>query len=292
MLVRIAHSVCKMLTAQFTSSNDERESWQGYQIPVAGTDRAGVGAGAIGHAAESGQSPRGRPRTAYRILNTLAAHGFVLRDPLDDQYVVNVRKVFGFAHGIVGKLHFPSLAAPYLERLRGETGEAASLAVLQDAEVVYVSHLPSEEAITVAPMLGVRRPIYVSAVGKAIWSHLLPAEQERLFDLIEWQALTDKTVTDAGIMRAQLRLTRERGYAVDDEETFEGVRCVAAPVRDHRDEIIAAMGISGPSTRLTLNRLHEYGVFLRDLSYDFSVSLGAPEADFAWSDHPHLSREK
>ena len=227
--------------------------------------------------------------TAYRILNTLAAHGFVLRDPLDDQYVINVRKVFGFAHGIIGKLHFPSLAAPYLDRLRAKTGEAASLAVLQDAEVVYVSHVPSEEAITVAPMLGVRRPVYVSAVGKAIWSHLAPAEQKRLFELVEWEALTRKTLTDVAEMRAELRITRDRGYAIDDEETFEGVRCVAAAVRDHRNEIIAAMGISGPSTRLSMERVHDCGLYLRDLSHDFSVSLGAPDTEHAWSDHPHFS---
>lgn len=230
--------------------------------------------------------------TAYRILNTLAAHGFVLRDPLDDQYVINVRKVFGFAHGIIGKLHFPSLAAPYLERLRAKTGEAASLAVLQDAEVVYVSHLPSEEAITVAPMLGVRRPVHVSAVGKAIWSHLPDPDQERLFAQIEYVPLTRKTLTAVEQMRAELRITRDRGYAIDDEETFEGVRCVAAPVRDHRDEIIAAMGISGPSTRLSVDRVREFGIFLRDLSHDFSVSLGAPEAENAWSDDPQFSHEK
>ena len=227
--------------------------------------------------------------TAYRILNTLAAHEFVVRDPLDDQYVVNIRKVFSFAHSVVGKLHFPTLATPYLERLRAKTGEAASLAVLQDAVVVYVNHLPSEEAITVAPMLGVRRPIHVSAVGKAIWSHLAPADQKRLFDLIEWKALTRKTLTDVDEMRAEMRVTRDRGYAVDDEETFEGVRCVAAPVRDHRDEIIAAMGISGPSTRLSMGRVHDFGAYLRDLSHDFSVSLGAPDTEDAWSDHPQFS---
>ena len=125
---------------------------------------------------------------------------------------------------------FPSLAAPYLERLRAQTGEAASLAILQDAEVVYVSHLPSDEAITVAPMLGLRRPIHVSAVGKAIWSHLDCEEQARLFELVDWETLTRKTLTDAEAMRAELRVTRERGYAIDDEETFDGVRCVAAPV--------------------------------------------------------------
>ena len=219
--------------------------------------------------------------TAYRILNTLSAHGFVLRDPLDDQYVINVRKVFGFAHSMVGKLHFPTLAAPYLQRLRQETGEAASLAVLQDAEVVYVNHLPSEEAITVAPMLGVRRPVYVSAVGKAICAHLSRDDQERLFDLIDWQPLTGKTICNSGDFHVELELTRGRGYAVDDEETFDGVRCVAAPVRNHGDEIIAAMGISGPATRLTPSRLHQYGAFVRELSHDFSVSLGAPNTERA-----------
>ena len=104
--------------------------------------------------------------------------------------------------------------------------------------------------------------------------------------------MTRKTLTDAEAMRAELRVTRERGYAIDDEETFDGVRCVAAPVRDHRDQIIAAMGISGPSTRLSLARAHNFGAYLRDLSHDFSVSLGAPEAENAQSDHPQMSHEK
>ena len=143
-----------------------------------------------------------------------------------------------------------------------------------------------------APMLGLRRPIHVSAVGKAIWSHLDCAEQARLFELVDWETLTRKTLTDAEAMRAELRVTRERGYAIDDEETFDGVRCVAAPVRDHRDQIIAAMGISGPSTRLSLARAHDFGAYLRDLSHDFSVSLGAPEAENAQSDHPQMSHEK
>ena len=229
--------------------------------------------------------------TAYRILNTLAAHDFVLRDPLDDQYVANVRKVFSFAHTVVGKLHFPTLATPYLERLRAKTGEAASLAVLQDAVVVYVNHMPSEEAITVAPMLGVRRPIHVSAVGKAIWSRLPADEADRLFDVIDCAPLTGKTLTDKQQIRAELRLARQRGYAIDDEETFEGVRCVAAPVRNHRDEVIAAMGISGPSTRLSLDRLHEFGLVLRDLSHEFSVSLGAPDNKHDRSDAPPSEHE-
>ena len=215
--------------------------------------------------------------TAYRILNTLAAHGFVVRDPLDDQYVVNVRKLFTFAHTITGKLHFPTLATPYLEKLRQKTGEAASLAILQETEVVYVNHLPSEEAITVAPMLGVRRPVNVSAVGKAIWANLADADSERLYQLIEWQPMTRKTIVDVDAFRGALRVTRQRGYAIDDEETFEGVRCVAAPVKNHRDEVIAAMGVSGPATRLTLNRVHEYGNYIREISHDFSVSMGAPD---------------
>lgn len=224
--------------------------------------------------------------TAYRILNTLAEHDFVVRDPLDDQYVPNVRKISSFAHSVVGKLHFPTLATPYLERLRARTGEAASLAVLQDAVVVYVNHIPSEEAITVAPMLGVRRPIHVSAVGKAIWSRLPADKVDRLFDVIDRAPLTRNTLMDEQQIRQELRLVKQRGYAIDDEETFEGVRCVAAPVRNHRDETIAAMGVSGPATRLSLERVHEFGLYLRALSQEFSISLGAPDIKTGWSDQP------
>jgi DNA-binding IclR family transcriptional regulator len=213
--------------------------------------------------------------TAYRILTTLAAHGFVERDPLSEQYIISSRKIFALSSTIGASSHWPSLATPWMKQLRAEIGEAVSLAVLQGDEVVYVNHLPSTEALTVGPLLGLRRPVYVSAVGKAIIALLPEAEREALIRRLQLNALTPNTIISQKKLREELARVQELGYAVDDEETFVGVRCVAAPIHDSTNQVIASMGISGPASRVTPERMREIGLRIRTLADEFSVSLGA-----------------
>lgn len=213
--------------------------------------------------------------TAYRILCTLAAHGFVERDPLSEQYIISSRKIFAMGSAIGAMMHWPSQATPWLRQLRDETGETVSIAVLQGAEVVYVNHLPSLEAITVGPLLGLRRPVNASAVGKAIVAFLPKDERETLIRSLNMHALTPKTITDLATLRADLEQATQQGYAIDDEETFLGVRCIAAPVRDHSNQVIAAMGLSGPASRLEVQHIPALGQLVCRLANEFSASLGA-----------------
>ncbi len=213
--------------------------------------------------------------TAYRILTTLAAHGFVERDPLSEQYIISSRKIFALSSTIGASSHWPSLATPWMKQLRAEIGEAVSLAVLQGDEVVYVNHLPSLEALTVGPLLGLRRPVYVSAVGKAIIAFLPEVERKDLISQLKLKALTPNTITSQKALQQALIRVQELGYAVDDEETFVGVRCVAAPIHDSTNQVIASLGISGPASRVTLERIHDIGLRIRTLADEFSVSLGA-----------------
>jgi DNA-binding IclR family transcriptional regulator len=213
--------------------------------------------------------------TAYRILCTLAAHGFVERDPLSEQYIVSSRKIFALSSTIGANSHLPSLSTPWLKQLRDELGEAVSIAVLQGDEVVYVNHLPSLEALTVGALMGLRHPVYVSAVGKAIIAFLSETEREALISQLRLKPLTSHTITHRDTLRAELDGVRERGYAVDDEETFLGVRCVAAPLFDHTHQVIASMGLSGPASRVTPERLAELGLRVRTLANEFSMALGA-----------------
>jgi DNA-binding IclR family transcriptional regulator len=213
--------------------------------------------------------------TAYRILTTLAAHGFVERDPLSEQYIISSRKIFALSSTIGASSHWPSLATPWMKQLRTEIGEAVSLAVLQGDEVVYVNHLPSLEALTVGPLLGLRRPVYVSAVGKAITAFLPEVEREDLIHRLKLTPMTPKTITSRAALREELARVEELGYAVDDEETFIGVRCVAAPIHDSTNQVIASLGISGPASRVTPERIHEIGLRIRALADEFSLSLGA-----------------
>ncbi|NWF70332.1 MAG: IclR family transcriptional regulator [Chloroflexi bacterium] len=213
--------------------------------------------------------------TAYRILCTLAAHGFVERDPLSEQYIVSSRKVFALSSTISADSNWPTLATPWLKQLRDELGEAVSIAILQGDEVVYVNHLPSLEAITVGSLMGLRRPVYVSAVGKAIIAFLPAAECEDLIDRLRLKPMTSHTITSREALRAELAQVRRQGFAVDNEETFLGVRCVAAPLYDHTNQVIASMGLSGPASRVTSERLAEIGARVRTLAHEFSLSLGA-----------------
>jgi IclR family transcriptional regulator, KDG regulon repressor len=214
--------------------------------------------------------------SAYRILCTLAAYGFVERDPLSDQYIISSRKIFAMGSSIGANLHWPTLATPWLRQLRDQTNEAVSLAVLQRDEAIYVAHLPSNEAITIGPLLGVRRPVYCSAVGKAIAAFLPESERQRLMKLVKFTPLTHRTLSTADEFLKELQQVRDVGYAVDDEETFAGVRCIAAPVYDHSGQVVAAMGFSGPSIRLSMDRLRELGPQVHALANEFSASLGAP----------------
>jgi IclR family acetate operon transcriptional repressor len=228
--------------------------------------------------------------SAYRILCTLAAHGFVERDPLSEQYIINGRKIFAMSSVIGANIHWPSQATPWLRQLRDETGEAVNIAVLQGQEVVYVNHLPSLEAITVGPLLGLRRPVYSSAVGKAIIAFLPDNEREALIKPLQLKALSPKTIIGLDLLRRNLDEVVQLGYAVDDEETFIGIRCVAAPIRDHSNQVIAALGLSGPTTRINGDRITVLGQLVSTLAVEFSSSLGAhPEPSLNTSSAPQDS---
>lgn len=213
--------------------------------------------------------------TAYRILVTLAAHGFVERDPLSEQYTISSRKILALGSRINANLHWPTLASPWLKQLRDETGEAVNIAVLQGSEVVYVNHLPSHEAITVGPLLGLRRPLHVSAVGKAIVAFLMAGERDALLAGLDLKGATPHSITNQEQFLDELNRVRAQGFAVDDEETFIGVRCVAAPIHDHTNQVIASMGLSGPASRVTRERVGDLGARVRALASEFSISLGA-----------------
>ncbi len=178
------------------------------------------GLAALDHVARQSTTPRSLAEamgvdrsTAYRILVTLAAHGFVERDPLSEQYMISSRKLVALGSTVSASLHWHTLASPWLKQLRDETGEAVNIAVLQGSEVVYVNHLPSYEAITVSPLLGLRRPVHVSAVGKAIVAFLPPGEQDALLSRIELKAATPNTITIPREFRKELERVRALGSA-------------------------------------------------------------------------------
>ena len=228
--------------------------------------------------------------TAHRLLHTLMAQGYLQQDPLTRQFVANPAKLFLLSNQAAESLNWSAMAANHVRRLRDLTQHTANFAVLQNQEAVIIAREFALDTPTVLQSLGSRRPTYASACGKAIIAYLPAPDLERTLQTMKLARLTANTITDAGSLRAELRKVVQQGYAVDNEEDFEGVRCLASPVVDHNRQVIGSLGISGPASRLTLEQVPFAAEAVLQTAREFSAALGylkhGPEDEATAVEHP------
>ncbi|EJN57441.1 IclR family transcriptional regulator [Halogranum rubrum] len=142
-----------------------------------------------------------------------------------------------------------------VESLVEETGEIAHFGIEEYGQVAYLCKATGEQAVETASRVGTRQPMYSTSLGKAILAYLPDSHQEAIVDTMEFVSKTPKTISSREELYAELDRIAEQGYALDDEENIEGLRCVAAPVRNG-PKVLGAISISGPSSRFTDERLH------------------------------------
>ena len=215
--------------------------------------------------------------TAYRLLYTLMAKGYLLQDERSREFTSNPAKFFQLYGKVAALLEWPDAAEGYLTKLRDQSGETANLGVRQANNVIYIAHKPGQAALSVNFALGTSRPLHCSALGKVLLAAQPDAVTEEWVASAALTSFTAKTITEPSRLKRHLEKVRADGYAVDDEETFAGVRCIAAPVRDHREQVITALGISGPTTRITLERLPHFAQSVIQIAAQLSSELGAPD---------------
>jgi DNA-binding IclR family transcriptional regulator len=183
--------------------------------------------------------------TAHRILEAMVTRGVLDRDPDSRRYSVGQRlKAYG-----VGGADDLEIAHSILEDLTGRTGETSHLAVRDGSTAIYVDTVAGPKLLSAHRHVGRQMPIHSTGVGKALLSGLDDQELDGLLNG-KLERFTPSTVVDQRRLLAQLREIRATGYAVDDEETEEGLICVAAPIRNQSGRVIAAISVGGPATRL------------------------------------------
>jgi len=191
--------------------------------------------------------------TVFRILSTLHHLGYVLRDHQERTYSLS-SSLADLANDVAGVEALRRTALPHMLRLRDEFGETVNLGRMNLDKVVYVEVVPSEYALRLSERPGVAVWPHASALGKAI---LADAPEEVVDSVVRYRAmpaLTPNTITDPDLFRRDLQRVKERGYAFDREETTLLAACVAAPIRDGNGTAIAAMSISGPTSRFNPRR--------------------------------------
>lgn len=209
--------------------------------------------------------------TVHRLLATLVDRGYVRQDPETSRYHLGSR-VFALAEAADAQLDLRLVARPYLERLMRLSGETANLVICGDNEVVYADQVESMRLMKMFTQPGMRAPMYATASGKIFlafaperYAGALPKTLHRF---------TAHTITSVPALEAHLRTIRRDRYSVDDEEMEEGVRCLASPIFDRSGEVVGALSISGPSTRLSRERVGTLAPNVRDLAFDLSRQLG------------------
>lgn len=187
--------------------------------------------------------------TAHRLAVTLVAEGMLEQDRSSGKYRLGVA-LFRLGAQVRRRMEVSNEARPYLYDLREKINESVHLAILDGTEIMYVYNLESTHAIRMRSDLGVRKPAHCTAEGQAI----LAFQPQAVIDAVLAAGLvprTAKTITTADKFLKALALVRQRGCAVENEESELGMVCIAAPIRDDTGAVVAAVGIAGPETRLS-----------------------------------------
>ncbi len=213
--------------------------------------------------------------TVHRLLATLLRRGYVRQNPDTSRYYAGA-KVATLSDGR-GRYNELRLAArPILQGLVEATRETANLSVLDDTMAVYIETAASPQVVRLFTVVGNRVPLHATGAGKALLASLPHQRREALIDRAGLRAHTGKTLVDRAALARALDEARERGYALDDEEYDDGVRCVAVTVGPIGAPI-GAISISGPASRLTKQRCVEFVPQMRRAASDLTEALRARE---------------
>jgi DNA-binding IclR family transcriptional regulator len=216
----------------------------------------------------------GLPRsTAHHLLHALVDFGYLLQDGDTRTYAL-ASKLFRITGRTWTKEQLAEIAMPFLDDLSHRTGEGTSLAVLRDGTVTVVAKREPEGPVRVVQEVGARRPVYCTAVGKAIAAWLPEPELDGIIRRTVFERLTPHTIATPAAFRRELAHIRATGFAIDNEEHIVGIRCLATPVRDHSGEVRASLCVVGPKNRMPQRRLPEIRERLAAVAAALSARLG------------------
>jgi IclR family KDG regulon transcriptional repressor len=227
---------------------------------------AGLEASALARAAQLPVS------TVFRILHTLKLRNFVVEAP-GSLYRIGPR-AFEVGSSFLQGTSLRSEGQAVVERLAAETGETASMGILDSDEVLYIAIAHGQRELGIQSNVGTRHPLYCTALGKVLLADLSWPDAHALLTRIERKPATKNTIVSLSRWHAELQEVAISGYALDSEERVLGVRAVAAPVRDHSGSVVAAISAAGPAFRFTGDSLEPLISHVRQLAAEFSRRLG------------------
>ena len=209
---------------------------------------------------------------AFRLLDTLEQDGLVQRELDSATYTLGYKALF-LGAAAQGQLSLVRLAKRHLEEIGARCNENVLIRIRDGIESVCVVYWESTHDLRIHMQVGNRRPLHVGAAGKVLLAHAPQDVRDAVLDG-ELTRFTSSTITDPAILRTELELVEQQSYSVSFAECSDHIISVAAPVRDASGSVIAALGIAGPSNRVSKDHLQPYIDLVQDSARKLSLGLG------------------
>ncbi len=212
--------------------------------------------------------------TVYRLLTTLATGGYVSHDPTNHEKYRLGFKIPELASSLLGSIQLRQQALPFLQELKDIANETVHLVVMDRGKVTYIDKVECSQAVRMHSAIGRRGFAHCTAVGKAMLAFMSEKEVESIVKKHGLFARTPNTITDKEALLRELERSQQQWYAVDAIENEEGIRCVGASIFDHQGKPVAALSVSGPAFRLSMERVIELTGAVTSTASKISQQLG------------------
>lgn len=214
--------------------------------------------------------------TIHGLLATLRDYRYIDQSEMSGNYRLGIR-FFEVGNVVASSWDIRRVAMPYMQELNRKFGEMVQLATEEDGEVLYIEKVESNHLIRIVSEIGRRLPMHCSGLGKAMLAYMSSSEVRRIVTRHGLAKLTQRTITMLPQLEKELLAIRRRGYAVDDREIMEGLRCVAAPIFVESGGARYAVSISGMSNNMAGSRLEEMVIAVVEAAKGISHSMGYKE---------------
>ena len=209
--------------------------------------------------------------TMHRLLKTLERHNVLKSEYVGKKkkYKIGL-KILEYSSAFVKNNNLVNSAYPLMEQLMSDLGKTIHLAVPNEHRVVYVNTALNPNSPKLSTEIGKQVPMYCTALGKAMLASMDTSRRRALLGKMSYKKHTSNTITGRDKLEEELLETRERGFAIDDEEWDVGVRCVAVPIKDHFSQVVAALSTAAPKEKINRSDFESLGSRLKEAAEKIS----------------------
>jgi len=211
--------------------------------------------------------------TVYRILNALIDRNYIVKKEDGHKYKLAL-KIVNLASNMLYALDLRTEAYPCLQTLADETRQTIHLAVWQGDAIVYLDKIEAYQRLAISSALGRTLPIHCTGLGKVLLAYMPAERREEIIQKLDFHKFTENTNINPAHLREELFEARKNGYAVDNEEHEENIFCVATPILNYTNKIIAAVSITGQVSYFEQNGLFEIIKTIQDVGLKISKRMG------------------